>query len=95
MNDPTSPRYDEERRARERAAARRVAVESARTLLGARGADAIAELIPAEMQAKIKKWAKDNDCLPTEAIVRLIGLGLDASKAERMAQRKAQRLGVR
>jgi len=53
---------------------------------------AVAELIPSELLSKIKRWAKDNDCLPTEAIVRLIGLGLHASKAEKAAPRKAKRL---
>jgi hypothetical protein len=53
---------------------------------------AVAELIPSELLSKIKRWAKDNDCLPTDAIVRLIGLGLDASKVEKAAARKTNRL---
>jgi hypothetical protein len=52
---------------------------------------AVAELIPSELLSKIKRWAKDNNCLPTDAIVRLIDLGLHASKAEKSAPRKAKR----
>jgi hypothetical protein len=57
--------------------------------------NAIVELRPAELLAKIKKWAKDNDCPIEEAITRLVGLGLDASKAEKAAARKAKRLADR
>ena len=53
---------------------------------------AVAELIPSELLSRIKRWAKDNNCLPTDAIARLIGLGLHASKAEKAAPRKAKRL---
>lgn len=38
-----------------------------------------------------RRASKDNDCLPTDAIVRLINLGRAASKAELAAQRKARR----
>jgi hypothetical protein len=53
---------------------------------------AVAELIPSELLSKIKRWAKDNHCLPTDAIVRLIGLGLGTSKAEKAVARKPKRL---
>jgi hypothetical protein len=52
---------------------------------------AVAELIPSELFSKIKRWANDNNCLPTDAIVRLIGLGLHASEGEKAAPRKAKR----
>jgi hypothetical protein len=53
---------------------------------------AVAELIPAQLLSKIKRWAKDCDCRPTDAIVLLVGLGLDASKAEKAGARKAKRV---
>jgi len=52
---------------------------------------AVAELIPSELLSKIRRWANDNNCLPTDAIVRLIGLGLHASEGEKAAPRKAKR----
>ena len=52
---------------------------------------AVAELIPSELVSKIKRWAKDNNCPPTDAIVRLIGLGLHVSEGEKAAPRKAKR----
>jgi hypothetical protein len=50
---------------------------------------AIAELIPSELLSKIKRWAKNNNCQPTDAIVRLIDLGLH--EGEKAAPRKAKR----
>jgi hypothetical protein len=52
---------------------------------------AIAELIHPELLCEIKRWAKNNHCLPTDAIVRLIGIGLGASKAEKAAAWKPKR----
>jgi hypothetical protein len=52
---------------------------------------AVAELIPFELLSEIKRWAKNNNCPPTDAIVRLIGLGLHASEGEKATPRKAKR----
>jgi hypothetical protein len=52
---------------------------------------AVAELIPSELLSKIKRWANDSNCLPTDAIVHLIGLGLHASEGEKATPRKAKR----
>jgi hypothetical protein len=87
-----------------RLAARLGDTESARALLESEARErallesqarrrAIDELIPAEMRAKIKKWAKDNDCPFDEAITRLIGVGLDATKKQALAAPAPRRKG--